>query len=367
VLNSAALLVLGLALLRLFGNAPRAAAGLLAFLLCGGVLYWQWSSPEFLSAAALLAALALYLERAPVPGGVLAGLAALQNPSIALFCAFAPLLQLAAAWRPGAGWAGLRHALTGRHLAGAATCAAVFAPHVLFNLHEFGVPSIIAKVATSRELATLNRLHSFFFDLNQGMIVGVPALALVLLCWRPLRARALLLAACAFAIAMAVPTLGTQNWNSGSAGIMRYTAWASMPLLFAFVWRLKVAARWPAGLVALLLAGQAVAMAHASRYNELVFSPLAERVMAIAPGWYNPDPDIFWDRLRHYESYPMPGETYTYQVNGRSLKSLYNASNRRAAEQLCGPGRTLAPDIHYVDADLCWRYINVPVRCAGPR
>jgi hypothetical protein len=43
------------------------------------------------------------------------------------------------------------------------------------------------------------------------------------------------------------------------------------------------------------------------------------------------------------------------------------ARNPRVAEQLCGPGRSLAPENRYADPGLGWRYINGPVRCTDTR
>jgi hypothetical protein len=44
---------------------------------------------------------------------------------------------------------------------------------------------------------------------------------------------------------------------------------------------------------------------------------------------------------------------------------MANHANPEAAAQLCGSGRTLAPDNAIVEADRGWYYINGPVRCAG--
>jgi hypothetical protein len=358
--NSAAVFALGLAFFRLFGQWRRAALGVLAFLLCGGMLYWQWSSPECASAAALLAGLILFCTGAPIGGGVLAGLAAMQNPPIVLFCAFAPMLGTALT-----GGATARTLPQPRELAGLAVCAALFALPLLYNLAIFGTPSMVGKLSTDLALVTPNRLHSFFFDLNQGLLIGVPALAAGLL-WRARRSAGLTRAACAFTIAMALPCLAAQNWNSGTAGIMRYALWASMPLLFAFVWQLKLAPRWPSALLLLVLAGQLLAMANARRYDERGFSPLAQRVMAFAPAWYNPDPEIFYERTERHESFPDPAKVFRWPEDGQPSKTLYNTQNPGAPRQLCGAAGALAPDNHYADADRGWRYINGPVRCTRP-
>jgi hypothetical protein len=359
--------VLGMALLRLFGTPQRAALGVLAYLLCGGMLYLQWSSPESMSATALLAGLVLFCTGAPLAGGVLAGLAAMHNPPIVFFCAFAPVLLLCVQDQPGRGMgARLKLALQPRYLAGLAATAAMFAVPFLFNLHTFGMPSVIARFSTDPNLATLHRLHSFFLDLNQGVLVGVPAVAAALAAWaltRQVRALALCAAVCAFSIAMAVPALVAQNWNSGSAGIMRYALWGSMPLLFAFLWRLRLAPRWPVALLAVVLGGQALAMANVRRYNELEWSPLAARAIELAPGWYNPDPEIFYERTAHREMFPERERIHSYVVDGKPVKILFHISNQSVDAQVCGPNARLAPGQAYVEADMGWRYINGSPRC----
>ena len=370
--NLALVFVLGLAMYRLFGSGRKAMLGVAFFLLCGGWLYLNWSSPECMSAAALLAAVILYLTGAPLAGGLLAGVASMQNPPIVLFCAFAPLLRWCVAWQPGAGLAAnLKAGLQPRYLLGIGATAGLFAFPVLFNLWHFGVPNIIAKVSTSVELVSLNRLHSFFFDLNQGMIIGVPGLlaALALWGWRRqpgssrLRSLALLGAASAFAVALAVPALAAQNWNSLAAGMMRYAFWGAMPFLFVFLWRLHLSVRWPAALVIGVLAVQTGCLVYAGTYHTLEFSPLARYTLEHAPGWYNPDAEIFHERLEQRERYFEPERTYAYTLNGAAIKTLYNLRNLAAEARLCGAGRALGPDNEVVDGDQQWRYINGAVKC----
>lgn len=364
IVNTVFVFILGLAMYRLFGSPWRAALGLLAWVLCGGMLYWQWSSPECMSACALLAGLILFSTGAPLLGGLLAGLGAMQNPPIVFFCAFAPLLRIALGWRKGLGLAAnLRGALRKRDLGGIVICAAVFGLPILYNLYVFNMPSAIGSMTTEIAFVTPKRLHSFLFDLNQGVAMGVPAVLAALLFWRG--RRALALAACGFTVAMAIPSLSTQNFNSGSAGIMRYAFWASMPLLYVFLWRLRLAPRWPLAALALVLGGQALAMAHARSFNERGFSPVAARVMAVAPAWYNPDPEIFGERSAGYEAVLDPARTFAWRANGAAVKTMYHVSNAAAGEQLCGAGRALAPDNDYTEAERGWRYINGPVRCSG--
>jgi hypothetical protein len=357
--------VLGLALRRLFGSDRRAAFALLLFMLCGGIQYGAWSSPETMSAAALLAALALYATGAPLAAGVLAGLAAMHNPPIVFFAAFAPLLRLLLNWQRGTPLlANLRRALGPRELAGAFLAGALFALPVLFNLWAFGVPSIIGKVSTAIELASFNRLLSFFFDLNQGMLIGVPALFVALLATRWRGRGALVAAACVlFAVALAAPALVAHNWNSGSAGMMRYAFWGAMPLLFALLWRLRGTARWPLALLAGVVALQAASIWHAHRYTPGEFSPLARWVLAHAPAAYNPDPEIFHERTVHQETWLDPQQIDSYAVDGVVVKRMINLDNAWLEAGLCGPGRALAADAAIVDVDRHWRYINGALPC----
>lgn len=365
VVNLAALFVLGLALFRFFGSAHKASLGLALFLLCGGMLYLSWSSPECLSAAALLAGLLFYLSGAPLAGALLAGLAAQQNPTIVMFLAFAPLMQLIIGYEPEAGLRrNIQRVLGRRELLALLAGGALFVLPLLFNLWQFGVPNIIAKRFSDASLIGLVRLTSFYFDLNQGMLIGIPALALALLLsdWRDGHGR-LLVAGLLFTLALALPALAVLNWNSGAAGVMRYAFWASMPLLFVLLQRLRSLRHWPRAMVAAVLLGQLGAMAHARSYGYVEFSPLAEAVMQHAPHWYHPEPEIFAERLNHNDDYIKPIYQYVRQVDGKTVTTLYHPAQPGVVEKLCGKGKQLAPGNKFTETDRGWRYIDGETRC----
>ncbi|SFU39264.1 hypothetical protein [Pseudoduganella namucuonensis] len=378
--NLAMVFVLGLALLRLFGTAPRALAGVALYMLCGGALYWNWTSPECLSAAALLAGLAYFCSGAPLRGGLLIGVASLQNPSIVLTLGAVPALLCCV--RPAAqGWLdGARAALRPRMLLGLALGGTLFALPVLFNLHTFGVASIIAKIGTAKELIGAGRLHSLYFDLNQGMIVAIPAMAAMLLLWgwrgmdaAQRRRRAAALALCVLlTVAYAIPAMAVHNWNSGAAGVMRYAFWSAMPLLFLLFWRLRGENRWPLPVLAVVIVAQAWAMSAADDYNEVQFGPMAKLAMARAPGLYNPEPEIFAERAGGAElAWLDPQQVHVYKVDGVAVKTMVHGDNARPGERMCGPGQTLAGG-ERVAIGRGWSYLNGPVRCVarvsvGPR
>lgn len=375
VVNLAMVLVLGLSLLRLYGGVPRALAGVGLYMLCGGLLYWNWSSPECLSAAALLAGLCYFASGAPLRGGVLIGIASLQNPTIVLTLGAVPPLLCCLHYQARNGFLANAHAaLRPRIIAGLVLGAALFALAPLFNWQKFGVPSIIAQISTAKELISLVRLHSMFFDLNQGMLVAMPALAVVLLCtgWRGAtggerirRAMALLLCI-VLTVAYAVPALSVHNWNSAAAGVMRYAFWAAMPFLFLLLWRLRSMQRWPSALLAGLVLVQALAMTNADRYNELHFSPLAKLVMRYAPAMYNPEPEIFAERTSNAEASSLDhNKVHRYTANGITLKTMYNSANPNPGAGQCQDGQALSNGGLPVATARGWLYLNGPVHCVN--
>jgi hypothetical protein len=370
IVNLGFLFILGMSLFRLFASSDRALGGLMLFMLCGGLLYWNWTGPECMSAAALLASLILFCTGAPRAGGLLAGLAAMQNPPIAAFFGFAPLMHIALHHQRGMRWAAsVRAALAPAYLQGMFGAAILALLPIAFSLWQFGVPSLIAKYSTTPALIGSERLVSFFFDLNQGMIIGVPALiaALLLWGWRAGQAQrnAIMLAlAASFSLTLAVPALAAQNWNSGAIGMMRYAFWTAMPFLFAFLLRLRPLARWPALLLLAVGFGQAACMVAARGYGYTELSPLAKQVIEHAPSLYNPDPEIFYERISHAESNMDPfSQIVVYETGGKTVKALYGAGNPAAGARLCGKGLRLAAANHVVDAGGLWRYVNAPLLC----
>lgn len=365
--NLAAIFVLGLALRRFFGSDKLAWTGLGLFMLCGGVLYWDWTSPECVSAAALLAALLLFCSRASLPACLLAGLACQQNPTIVFFFAFAPLLRLLIEWQPQAGLgANLRRQIDLKTVLAIAAGLALVALPPLFNLYQYGTPNIIARKFSDPALIGPVRLISFYFDLNQGMIVGAPGLIAGLLLWlrrSDVTVRGALLLALSMTLALALPALAIHNWNSGAKGVMRYAFWAAMPLLFVFLLLLRRAQRLPRRLLAGVLLVQLAAMAHATNYNYVSFSPLVKLILKVAPQLYHPEPEIFVERMGHNDDYIWPNQIYTYRVDGATVKTVVNHANARTDELLCGRGGVIDPAMARTESTRGWYYLDGPLRC----
>lgn len=361
-LNLAALCVLAFWLYRFFDSPWRAWGALLLFMACGSALYLPWTSTETASAALLLAALCAFTTGSPLAAALMAALAAQQNPTILLFFGFVPLLRMALTGeRP-------LHVLDRRTVFALVLGAALCALPVLFNLWQFGVPSIIAKTFSSSRLVGLTRLGSFFFDLNHGMLVGVPALVLALLLWgwqrgaQTWRDGLALALTLGFIIAMCLPALAIWNFNSGAAGMMRYAVWSAIPLLFLLLWRMRRAPRWPWTVLAVVLPLQAGAMWHASSYGYKEFSPLAQAVMRAAPALYMPEPEVFGERSVNGDEYIDGAQVYRWPTEGEASKQMYNEAWPGIHERLCGPG--LEPAADNTNASYrSWRFINGPLQC----
>jgi hypothetical protein len=349
--NLAFIFILGLAAFDFFRSRNGAAITIALFFCCGGLLYWDWCSPEAMTAAALLAGAMLYAAQAPIAAGVLVGLAAMQNPSLVLFAGFAPVFTFFYK----------RSLPSAREIVALAILVLLFALPVLFSLTEFGVPSLIATVATDPRLIGGIRLFSFFFDLNQGMLIGVPALfaslALIVLFAKTASMRILACCCALFSIALALPALSAANWNSGASGMMRYAFWAAMPILFGCLLYARENAVPKALILAVLLA-QAGATWMERQYNYVQFSRVAKFFLARFPAAYNPVFEIFSERLRNREgSLPKDSVLY-YTVNGKVTKIGFNLENKEIGPRICGKNKELDADTRFAAVDDGWAYLN---------
>lgn len=369
LVNLAALAILTVAMFRFSGSVRRAMFGTVFFLLSGGALYSNWSSPEFFSACALLAGLLFVLLDRPYLAALLSGVAAMQNPPLIFFSVFAPLIRVCYVYADeGTGFrTALRRVATLRTVLASILQAGLAALPVLFNLAKFGVPSAIAALATDPALMSLDRLLSFFFDLNQGAIVGLPVAMLLVLVqfvgkdslrWLPHT-----LAAILFSVMMAIPSLSTLNWNSGAAGMMRYAFWGCMPLLYLALSYLHRLGRWPLALLAAMLLVQAGTIKYARSYRHVEFSPAARFMLDRFPALYAPEPEIFLERATHEDGAARDHAVAFYPSQAAPVRILMNADDPRAHTALCGPGGRVASGQDGARAAGGWRYLVRPPLC----
>ena len=376
ITNLAMLLVVSASVFRWFASGHRTFLAVVLFMMCGGFLYWNWTGPEIVTAAAIFSGLILFGTGAPLAGAMLGGLAASHNPSAVFFFVFAPLISLLINYHNSDGilTCALKELKTRKVLAIGLGIALSSTP-VLFNYTVFGVPSLIAVLATDIKLISFDRLISFFFDINQGMIIGIPGLLLGLVLYflyqnndlkkkqGNLQIIAVLVSCLAMMLAFAIPALAAGNWNSGANGVMRYAYWASSPLLFFLIWLIRVRPEFPNIIIVLILVVQSIAMLSANSYNILKFSIPARLVMKYAPAWYNPEPEIFIERTQQREIPIDVQKIYMHGDLSNPRKILFNLRNLNVATQLCGENRELSNLNNYTRGSNSWVYLNGNINC----
>jgi hypothetical protein len=349
---------------------------MLLFLFAGSTFYLNWTGPEVMTASCVLVACVAALRGRAGLAILLAGLAASQNPSLFLIMPFAAAYRFLVVRYPRLQWPDSVPApLGGREvLLAAAGILLALAPYAYFE-YLFGTPSVIARDFNDLAFVTGGRLFSLFFDLDQGMIVGVPGIALALLLGLflvPRQARAPWLAVVALVLGlvllMAFPTLTAINWNSGGVVMTRYSYWLGMPLLALVLLAVRLSP--PKSGMALLLGGAALQAL-------LFFSTgvLGERTIFIEhsrparwmlthfPEHYNPEAEIFHARNQKFVTLPLPKDDVSvFKADGKPTKILRHRSNRNGTAGLCPAGQALQGQ-HVRRVTREWEYLHAPFSC----
>jgi hypothetical protein len=317
--------------------------------------YLRWPGTETFSAAACLVASVAFLEGRLLFSTFAFGICALQNTLVALMIPVIFVSQLDH-------WLKLpvseKVRLVGRFtLAGSCSLLPIAWFFVLF-----GTPSLIAKEGYLQPgNMTFSRLYSFFFDLNQGMVVGagwiVGLAGLVLLARFFSSSKAL--GWCGMnqmfhrddwlLVGMLLMTIGVlpqRNWNAGQSVYLRYALWLSIPLM---VWTVYQGERgelkrwWLRGVVVaqlltIFMFGVFAGADAGAGYLQHKWVPNA--VLSHAPWAYNPDPEIFAERTLGREVYLDEWRKpilYRIVRNGTITKILVHESQLDTlSEEACG-------------------------------
>ncbi|MEQ8624988.1 MAG: hypothetical protein RJQ00_12575 [Vicingaceae bacterium] len=158
---------------------------------------------------------------------------------------------------------------------------------------------------------SLKRLWSFFFDLNQGMIIGFPLIFFLLvgllikdLIQRRVKSYYMLLASI---LLMSLLIMQTTNWNHGSSVINRYTVWCSVIIVVVLFFRIR---NWKKmtfyKVSSVIIISQVFIITQQIDYSEVKWhanhlNKLSKYIFANYPGLYNPEPQIFMGRVSLYE------------------------------------------------------------------
>ena len=286
------LLAVGVALFT--SNAPRPKRLALAGLACLGPAVWyiHYTGAETYSWSLAVMAVVAFDNRRLGWAATATGLGAIQNP---------PLVFLAAAFTALAAWRRDGRAFLG----GCLGTGLAFLPPAFYYAH-FGVPSLIGRDATDVTCISLIRSWGLATDLNQGLLPYAPLLAIGavvgagLLLYRRNAAAFVLLPALA---AMWASVQIQANWNAGCLGLMRYLLWMVPVLAWLAVEGLRGGQTGRIFLAAAVVVQLGITLTGPpSRAAYLTHTPVARWVLTHAPWLYYPEPEIFAERIVHFET-----------------------------------------------------------------
>lgn len=356
----------------------RSSLAMLLFLFSGTTFYLNWTGPELMTASCVLIACVATLQGQAGLAILLAGLATSQNPPLFLMIPIAVAYRILIVRYPKLQWPDSVAPAVGKRelLLAAAGILLALAPYAFFQF-TFGTPSVIARDFNDPGFITGARLFSLFFDLNQGMFIGSPGIALALLLGLflvPRQKRAPWLAVFALVlgavILMALPTLSTINWNSGGVVMTRYSYWLSMPLLALALLAARLSPSKSG--MALLLGGAALqAMLFFSTGllgEKTIFiehSQPARWVLSHFPERYNPEAEIFHARNQKSVTLPLPKDSISvFNADGKPTKIMRHQSNRKAPAGLCPADSELeGQNARRVTRE--WEYLHAPFKCVA--
>lgn len=359
-----------------------------SFLLSTATLYFQWTSPELFSASGIIISSIGLVEGNFLSAAFFASVSSLQNPSSIMMLIpvfFSQMLLVRDANKVVL----LTSGAFGKFWPIVAVSSVSLLPFG-WNYYQFSVANPIA-VSGLLDYSNINiiRLNSFFFDLNQGLIIGLPLLIWAILCMVGVRLFAyarqeasifrredLLLIGF---ILMVLPTLAQVNFNSASAVFMRYAAWTGMvPLVWVAVSIGRsvnvdtLALCFIPGLVlqiamALTIGG----LTFARIPSNLQFMPWVKLIWKWNPHVYDPLPQIFYERLLgHQVITNIDTPTILKSEDGTMIRIL---SRRKridtVAWEVCGGSSFVSIDSRptskpvIVHSESGFRYVTGRLRC----
>jgi hypothetical protein len=249
------------------------------------LVYFCRTTTEMFTWSLVVLSLVEIDNRNYVKGALIASIAAMQNPPVMFLAAYSVFLSFR--------FKGLKSGLKTAAAAGLSFVPAGF----FFIVTGFLNPIIAAK--PSYRLISPWRTWSFFTDLNQGLLLFLPFLVILLV---PAVFRVFLsrdipgLGLCVVVAAMIMGVQLTGNWNSGGAGMMRYAVWIS-PVIAWLITDFLTQSRWTQAV------GICSVIVHAlllfiNNYppKHMTWRPPAAFILSKMPRLYDPEPEIFVER-----------------------------------------------------------------------
>lgn len=248
-------------------------------------------------------------------------------------------------------------------------------PSAFYYVH-FGVPNLIIYIkAIDGKFLTLSRFHSLFFDFSQGMIVKLPlALPFVfvdsfLKFLKGYKKWGFSLFFILILILMGFPVVQQCNWNSSIVSI-RYATWMGMLvvayLLFAIDWGKKFNR---VALFLIIFSQLFIVVAFrgldCAVWKYVWFNQFAQYVLDKAPSLYNPDPEIFYERVLHHEGINPDDSPVIYKNSSGLIRKVMIHESRMDYNPIPGLDSTtykkLKRNLRFTNG---WAYLNFPFKLA---
>ena len=370
------LLLLGVAV---HVTAQRLHWSLTLFLFAGPIIWWVDKPHTEVFTVSMLAIALVLLDRKPWWSLVCLGAAGAQNQPIA---ALAPLALGLILWRVPARRADRR--VWGAALA--ATAMTVANP-IYYAVRVGGALPLVTD-GTSGALPNIDEIGVVLWDLNIGLIWAFPLIAPVVVAivvWvlrhDPRRlAQADMLLAAGAAVVFLLSFAQTRNYNHGATpSVSRYALWLiplTIPLLRAIGGR-GTPPRWLVATALVSCVVSVVGYRPAAQDRPLEPTALARYVWTRHPGWSNPLPEVFVERLAGADGYDwVPIATAGCEkvlLTGRSDFSMWPApcppapvpaectpagalcyANRTAADYVFSRVRRPTTPVSKLNRDLVW-------------
>jgi len=298
------------------------------FLFSANIWYINWIHPEILTSTLLFLSILLIYEKIYILSLILSIIASLHNPSIMFILPFIIILDYLY-------YKDIRNVIF--MLLISIVC---FIPFLFYKYH-YGTYSLISSSGfVSLRNINIHRLSSLFFDINQGIIISMPVILIlfILTSFRNIiriKEKSFLSVSLPIAIIIiALPVLSQTNWNMGESVIIRYGVWLSMPILIYTVMENSWTKIFMKIFSIIVLTLQITVCLYFGGFTPedwkyLSFNNISKKIMDNYPYLYNPDEEIFRERLIGKEDINTKDSTYIYiNKNNRITKILTTSSKK---------------------------------------
>lgn len=275
--------------------------------LTGPVWYYlKWPHPEIVIFSLVFISLLEYRNNKKVSACFFSALASLQNSVLVIFPAFLIAQEIIE-----------KRKITKEIIFMGLSSLIALIPFIFFYLH-YHVFSVIGKYFTSPDSASIGKTMSLFFDLNFGLFFFIPliCIASIILCIRRDKKCAILMF---ITFLLAYSCTVQCNWNSDMQYLNRYSYWL---IPFFSIATLEFFTSFDDKMFKKMLILYFITTTIPCVFYDIVaysygkFSPLAKVVLNLKPSLYNPEYEIFYERLNNNEDPPKYPVVYESKLFG---------------------------------------------------